>query len=111
MRAGFRFLLLLIVSLALRGFAGNAHAFSPLPVNLPEQQVASCPEHAAHEQAPATHTDHDKSCQINCDLAGAAALPVSVGPGVMPAPDILTPTQPTLAVGDPLAPDHPPPIR
>ncbi|WP_412478757.1 hypothetical protein [Azonexus sp. IMCC34839] len=115
MRAGFRLILLLIVSLALRGFGGNVYAM-PHAMEAPPA-VAECGEHSGHDMMAPTlvqldqdDPQHDKSCRISCDQVAAAALPVLAPFGTQATPTVLTPTLPALAVGDLPPPDHPPPI-
>jgi hypothetical protein len=118
MRPGLRFILLLILSIALRGLSGVAYAL-PVPAtqeNLASVQlsaIADCPDHAANGAALA-HTHHqpgDKACQISCDLAVSPALPASSTLATESAPDGVTSTLSTLSLGSTLPPDHPPPIR
>lgn len=116
MRPPLRFILLLILSIALRGFSGVAFA-QPEPANLAATiaaaTLADCPEHQQTTPlaAPAHHQPGDKSCQISCDLAAAPALITSQGIPLGPLPDTLRPTLPLLAFGEAPPPDHPPPIR
>ena len=108
MRPAIRLLMLLVVSLALSGFAGDAFA-----LHQPAAMLMTMSEHQQHcpeETAPAQTTEHGKACQINCDLAAAAALPVFLKAAASPPPAVRIPTLTTLAIGDLPAPDHPPPI-
>ncbi len=104
MHSRLRLVLLLIIVIALRGFAGTAYA---LPAAAPA--MADC-----HPATGAPHDQHGgdaKACQISCDLAAAPALPVSVAPrGGLPASP-LTPTLAVLSLNDLPPPDHPPPIH
>lgn len=110
MRPRFRLLLLLVIALALRGFAGDTFALH-LPAAAPAPMaMGEHPPHCPENAAPAPSTEHGKSCQINCDLAAAAALPVFLKLATAPPPAVRIPTRPTLAIGDLPAPDHPPPI-
>jgi hypothetical protein len=109
MRPGFRLLLLLIVSLLLRGFAGDAFALH-LPSVAAAPMATSEHQHCPETPTPAKTTEHGKSCQINCDLAAAATLPVFLISAASPLPAVRIPTRPILAIGDLPAPDHPPPI-
>ena len=109
MRSGIRLILLLILAIALRGFAGPAFA---VPATVPEQPAA-CHEAGDHS-APITHAYHEadeQACAIACDLAAAPAL---AGPLQLPAgdaPAALNATRPVLALSAPPPPDDPPPIR
>ena len=103
MRPGFLLLLLLVLSLALRGFANDLHL--PAKASAPVAHTESCHETQAPQAAK-----HDRACQINCDLTAAAALPAATMARASALPDQLTPTRPILGMGDPLPPDHPPPI-
>lgn len=109
MRSSFRLILLLVLAIALRGFAGPAIA---LPATAPEQPAA-CHEAGDHS-APVAHAHHeadDKACMIACDLAAAPALagPLQLRAGDAPA--ALNATRPVLALSAPPPPDDPPPIR
>ena len=102
-----RLVLLLVLAITLRGFAGAAYALPSIPVDFPV--MADC-----HEPVAPTHVHHagdEKACQIACDLAVSPALPVDVSSFGGVQPSVLTPTLTVLAINDPPAPDHPPPIR
>ena len=109
MRSSVRLILLLVLAIALRGFAGLAFA---QPAQATEQ-LAACHEAGDHS-APVAHAHHetdDKACAIACDLAAAPAL---AGPLQLPAgeaPAALNATRPVLALSAPPPPDNPPPIR
>lgn len=117
MRPSLRLLLLLILSIALRGFSGMAFAVPQMPHAAPgaaamTMSMADCPE---HQSAPATplaahHQPGDKACQISCDLAAAPALLSSLSVPAGPLPATLHPTRPILTVSEAAPPDHPPPI-
>lgn len=117
MRPSLRLILLLILSIALRGFSGMAFA-QPEPgqatTSFAATSMADCPEHQRAEEAyaaPAHHHPGDTSCQISCDLAAAPALIASLNIPLAPLPATLRPTLPLLAFGEAPPPDHPPPIR
>ncbi len=116
MHPSLRFILLLILSIALRGFSGMAFA-QPEPANpaatMAAASVADCPEHqqAAPLAVPAHHQPGDKSCQISCDLAAAPALITKLGIPLGQRPATLRPTLPLMAFGETPPPDHPPPIH
>lgn len=109
MRVSLRFILLLVLSIALRGFAGMAHALPSMP--LEPVQVTDCAE---HESIPApAHAGHqmaDKACQISCDLSVSPVLPVAFAVGPHPVPAVLSGKLHILILRDALPPDHPPPI-
>ena len=119
MHPGMRLVLLLILSIALRGLSGAAYAM-PVPAiqaNFATTQSstrADCPDHAAKDVALA-HAHHqtgdNKACQISCDLAASPALPASPALLADRTPDGVIPTRSTLALGPALPPDDPPPIR
>ena len=110
MRPGLRLILLLILAIALRGFAGSALA---MPLVQPVTPISlECADHAEQQMAVATahHAGDSKACQISCDQAAAPALPVTLHLAASALPAVLTPTLPALAIGPSPAPDHPPPI-
>ena len=118
MRPGVRLVLLLILSIALRGLSGAAYAL-PVPAIQADFAVAQafamadCPDHAAND-ATLAHAHHqlgDKACQISCDLAVSPALPAKPVLLADPTPGGVIPTRCTLALGPALPPDNPPPIH
>lgn len=118
MRPGLRLVLLLILSIALRGLSGAAYAL-PVPANHADHAavhlsaVADCPDHAATGTALAgVHSDvSDKACQISCDLAASPALPATPALIADPVPGGVSATARVLALGPTPPPDRPPPIR
>ena len=119
MRPGLRLVLLLILSIALRGLSGAAYAL-PAPAiqadfaTAQSSAMADCSDHAAKDPALA-HAHHqtgdNKACQISCDLAASLALPASPALLADRTPDGVIPTCSTLALDPALPPDNPPPIR
>ena len=110
MRPGLRLILLLILAIALRGFAGSALA---MPLMQPLTAISlECADHAEQQMAATTahHAGDSKACQISCDQAAAPALPVFLPLAASVLPAVLTPTLPALTIGPSTAPDHPPPI-
>jgi hypothetical protein len=109
MRVSLRFILLLVLSIALRGFAGPVHA---LPVTPHEPvQLSDCAEHeSVPSAAHASHQSTDKACQISCDLSVSPVLPVVIASGVHAAPAVLSASLLVLILRDAMPPDHPPPI-
>lgn len=111
MRCSLRLVLLLILSIALRGFVGGAFAMPAMTVD--PVLMADCAEHAKPDMAPVQghHLPGDKACQISCDLGASPALPAGIVLSDSSAPSVLTPTQVSLSISDAPPPDHPPPIR
>jgi hypothetical protein len=111
MRCCFRLVLLLILSIALRGFAGSAFAMPLMAID--PVQMTDCAEHAGHDTPPmqSHHLPGDKACQISCDLGASPALPAGIVVTGTSAPSVLTPTHVSLAISDAPPPDHPPLIR
>lgn len=115
MRPSLRLLLLLILSIALRGFSGMALA-QPQTLHAvfaeAATSMADCPEHQDATATPLAthHQPGDKACQISCDLAAAPALLSSLSVPAGPLPATLHPTRPILTVSEAPPPDHPPPI-
>jgi hypothetical protein len=111
MRPGIRLLLLLVLAIALRGFAGPAFA---VPAAVPELPAAAACHEAGDHPAPATHAHHDaddRACAIACDLAAAPALAGLLRLPAGDAPTAFNATQPVLALAAAPPPDDPPPIR
>ena len=106
MRPSLRLLILLIVTLVLRGAGGMAFA-------MPMSATDDCHQRMAHHAETADcdcHDDHGATCRIQCDHAASPALaPVVIG-GSLPAPAVLIPISPRLHWGEAGPPEHPPPI-
>lgn len=111
MHRGIRFTLLLILAIALRGFAAPALAV-PAAAQEPAGVVACHGEDQGGAGVMQAHHDAgDKACEISCDLAAAPALAAGLPPLLDDAPAALIPTRPVLALASSPPPDHPPPIR
>lgn len=108
MRVSLRFILLLVLSIALRGFAAPSYALPSTPAAPVE--MSDCYEHGDHQALHAHHQADDKACQISCDLTVSPALPVSFVKRSQAAPPVLAATLPVLILREAMPPDHPPPI-
>jgi len=110
MRPPLQLLLLLIVSLALRGFAALPMPQHQAPMPVAHMAMSAHDGHCPEETAAAPANEHAKACQINCDLVAAAALPTVLKMAAATPPAVHVPTHPRLAIGETPPPDHPPPI-
>lgn len=112
MKTGVRLVVLLIVAMLMRGtFGGYA---MPVPMGHITPTVVAMNTDHCHDDAMApvlsVSASDERPCQLACELASAPAMVQQLVPNLASSIAVWIPVALRLAIADPPAPDHPPPI-